>query len=163
MRVVPDRGRIVIVNFERGGRQQPPEMDGTMRPCVVVQNNSLKRGRLITVVPLSTTEPHFPGKQHHLLDHRSFRGWPMDWGGQGTPRWAKCDYIATVCLDRCTDPYSRNQYDDRRYTKVTIIKADLLAIERCILWAMGITPTLHITSANEAAQPSESEAAGPEA
>jgi hypothetical protein len=89
MREVPDRGRIVIVNFEKCGAATPPEMVGTQRPCVVIQNNALLRGALVTLVPLSTTEPQRPGKQHHRMSHLSFRGWPMDWDGQGTPRWAK--------------------------------------------------------------------------
>lgn len=55
MRQVPDRGRIVIVNFEQAGNGMPPEMDGSMRPCIVVQNNALARYGLVTVVPISTT------------------------------------------------------------------------------------------------------------
>src|ERR1700730_13250667 len=76
MREAPDRGRIVIVNFEKDGTATPPEMVGTQRPCVVVQNNALQRGALVTLVPLSTTEPQRPGKQHHRMSHLSFRGWP---------------------------------------------------------------------------------------
>lgn len=153
MKFVPSRGRVVVVDFELGGKQDPPEMDRTMRPCVVVQNNAMERGRLITVVPLSTTAPHMPGRQHHLMDHRSFREWPLNWGGQGTPRWAKCDYIATISLERCVDPYTRDPYGNRKYRKVKIIAADLLAIEKCILWAMGIAPTLHIQPEVAAASP----------
>lgn len=77
---------------------------------------------------------------HHLMDHRSFRVWPVEWNGQGTPRWAKCDYITTVSLDRCTDPYHREAYERRRYVKCNVIAADMTAIEKCILWALGITP-----------------------
>jgi uncharacterized protein YifN (PemK superfamily) len=144
MKSAPDRGRIIVVNFERGGQQEPPEMNGTLRPCVVVQNNKLQRAGLVTVVPLSTTAPLLVGKQHHLLSHLSFRGWPMDWDGQGTARWAKCDYVATIALSRCTDPYVRDAYDVRRYLKLKVIKADLEAIDRCVLWSLGIDPTSHI-------------------
>lgn len=154
MKQVPDRGRIIIVNFERGGLQAPPEMNGTMRPCIVVQNNKLQRGPLITVVPLSTTAPTPVGKQHHLLSHLSFREWPMDWDGQGTARWAKCDYVTTVALSRCTDPYRREAYDVRRYMKLKVTKADLEAIDRCVLWSLGIDPTLHIAPL-KAAGPAE--------
>jgi uncharacterized protein YifN (PemK superfamily) len=144
MNVVPDRGRIVIVNFEKSGAPIPPEMVGTMRPCIVVENNQISRGRLVTVVPISTTAPHPIGKQHHELSHLSFRGWPMDWGGQGLPRWAKCDYVVTVSLDRCVDPYTKPQGKPRQHTKVRVTKADLGAIEKCVLWALGIDPTLHV-------------------
>jgi len=144
MKYPPKRGRIVIVNFEKGGQSIPPEMVGTMRPCVVIQNNALDRGGLITVVPLSTTPPERVGKQHHQMSHHSFRGWPMDWDGQGTARWAKCDYVVTVSLDRCTDPYARSPGQGRRYVKVSVTKADLEAIERCVLWSLGIDTNLHM-------------------
>ena len=137
---VPDRGRIIIVNFELSGSGVPPEMRKTGRPCVVLQNNKLARGRLVTVIPLSTTEPQRAMPYHHLMDHRSFRDWPMDWDGQGVPRWAKCDYVTTVSLDRCTDPYRKPAYGARRYVKCRAISADVVAIEKCVLWALGITP-----------------------
>jgi uncharacterized protein YifN (PemK superfamily) len=151
MRETPDRGRIVVVNFEIGGTATPPEMVGTQRPCVVVQNNALRRGALVTLVPLSTTEPLRPGKQHHRMSHLSFRGWPMDWDGQGTPRWAKCDYLATVSLSRCTDPYTKEQFGGRRYVRVKATRIDLEAVERCVIWALGVDPRLHIEPRAEVA------------
>jgi uncharacterized protein YifN (PemK superfamily) len=121
----------------------PPEMSGTGRPCVVVQNNVLTRGALVTVVPLSSTEPETPGqKHHHPMNHLSFRDLPPEWE-PGLPRWAKCDYLATVSLDRCTDPYRHLPYGGRRYIKMKIIKADLEAIEKCVLFALGIDPSKH--------------------
>jgi mRNA interferase MazF len=144
MRETPGRGRIIVVNFEKSGTATPPEMVGTQRPCVVIQNNSLQRSALVTVVPLSTTEPHRPGKQHHQMSHLSFRGWPMDWDGQGAPRWAKCDYLTTVSLSRCTDPYTKEQFGARRYIKVKVTKMDMEAVERCILWTLGIDPGSHV-------------------
>lgn len=137
----PDRGRILIVNFELGGVPAIPEMDGTQRPCVVVQNNVLDRPGLVTVVPISMTPPlPGPGKQHHLLSHLSFRDWPLDWDGQGAERWAKCDYIAAIGLRRCSDPYRMLQHGGRKHIKVKITKSDLEAIERCVLYALGIDP-----------------------
>lgn len=144
MLYAPSRGRIVIVNFEKGGQAVPPEMVGTMRPCVVTQNNAMNRGQLVTVVPISTTPPELVGKQHHQLSHLSFRDWPMDWDGQGVPRWAKCDYVVTVSLNRCVDPYSKPPGKQRQHRKVKVIKADMEAIDRCILWALGIDPTSYV-------------------
>ena len=149
MLAVPNRGRIIVVNFELSGSGVPPEMRKTGRPCVVFQNNKLARGRLVTVIPLSTTEPNRHMPYHHVMDHRSFRDWPMDWGGQGLPRWAKCDYITTVSLDRCTDPYRKEPRGGRRYTKCKAIQADMEAIEKCVLWSLGITPTSAAESGNE--------------
>ena len=69
----------------------------------------------------------------------------MEWGGQGTPRWAKCDYVTTVSLDRCCDPYRRPRApcQARQYIRVKAIQADVDAIERCLLWALGITASKH--------------------
>ncbi len=140
MKFAPERGRIIRVNFEMGGAPVPPEMPKGFRPCIVVQNNKLQRGRLVTVVPLSTREPDNIQPFHHEMDHRSFMNWPFDDGGQALERWAKCDYVTTVSLDRCKDPYKREQFGNRRFLKVKAIKADIDAIDRCVLWALGIDP-----------------------
>jgi uncharacterized protein YifN (PemK superfamily) len=136
--VAPDRGRIVIVNFDMGGGAIGQEMRKPGRPCVVVQNNKLRRGRLVTVVPLSGQAPETVMPYHHRMDHRSFRLLPLEYGGQGKERWAKCDYITTVSLDRCCNPYSRPPYQPRKYVNVSVIRADLEAVERCVAWALGI-------------------------
>lgn len=138
MPYAPDRGRIIIVDFQLGGALVWPEMRKSSRPCIVVQNNKIRRGGLVTVVPLSTTAPIREQPYHHRMDHRSFREMPLEWGDQGLPRWAKCDYVATVSLDRCVDPYAKRPYDKRRYVKVKAIKADMDAVDRCVLWALGI-------------------------
>jgi uncharacterized protein YifN (PemK superfamily) len=134
----PDRGSIIIVNFELGGGGVGDEMCKPMRPCVVIQNNRLHRARLVTVVPLSTTEPDPVKPWHHLMDHRSFRAWPVGWDEQGTPRWAACDYVTTVSLDRCVHPYRKEPYGRRAYTRVFAIKADLTEIERRVKWCLGL-------------------------
>jgi len=143
---VPDRGRVLIVNFELGGGFIEPEMCKSGRPCIVVQNNKLARGPLVTVVPLSTKAPEPKMPYHHLMDHRSFRVMPLEYGGQGLERWAKCDHLITVSLDRCTDPYSKPAYQDRKYVKFKVIQADIDAIEKCVLWALGIQPAKHVTA-----------------
>jgi uncharacterized protein YifN (PemK superfamily) len=144
LKYVPERGRIVIVNFELGGASVPPEMRKPGRPCVIVQNNKLSRGPMVTVVPLSMTAPETIMPYHHRMDHRSFRDLPAVYGGQGEARWAKCDYLTTISLARCIDPYYRPAGQDRRYVKVRITQADMDAIERCVLWGLGIQPAKHV-------------------
>jgi uncharacterized protein YifN (PemK superfamily) len=122
------------------------------RLCVVLQNNKSRRGRLVTVVPLSKTEPSPAMPYHHVMDHRSFRDLPISFG-QGVTRWAKCDYIATVSLDRCVDPSHRENFSDRRYVKVKAIAADILAIEKCVLWALGIDTNKHAEALNGEIEP----------
>lgn len=145
--IAPGRGRIIVVNFEMGGTPVPPEMCKSGRPCLVIQNNKMIRGHLVTVVPLSMSEPEKAQPWIHLMDHRSFREMPKEWGGQGDPRWAKCDYLTTVSLTRCTDPYYRPPFQARRYVKVKAIEADIVAVEKAILWALGIDPSKHVTVA----------------
>lgn len=135
---VPDRGRVVIVNFEMGGRAVGKEFGKPGRPCVVLQNNKLRRGPLVTVVPLSCQEPDPRMPYHHLLDHRSFAVMPAAYGPSDRPRWAKCDHLYTVSLERCLDPYRKRRDGPRQYVKVKVIKADIDAIERCVLWALGV-------------------------
>lgn len=137
MEEVPTRGRIIIVNFEKAGTAVPPEMVGTKRPCLVIQNNNLSRGGLVTLVPLSSTKPNVLGKQHHEMSHLSFLGLPLEWDRTLT-RWAKCDYLITVSLDRCSDPYSKPAYGGRKYVKVKAAKCDVDAVDRCVLWGLGI-------------------------
>ena len=133
MNYAPPRGRIIMVDFQlrvKGGGL-PPEMRKERRPCVIVSRNDLKRGRLVTVVPLSTTEPDRVREYHHKMDHRSFVDFPASMGAART-RWAKCDYLDTVSLDRCKDPGDTDAQGNRRYKKPRAIEADMRAIEACI-------------------------------
>lgn len=92
----------------------------------------------MTIVPLSGKEPAKVEPYHHEMDHRSFLAMPQRYGGQAKRRWAKCDYVTTVSLDRCTNPYSKQNNQPRRYVNVKAIKLDIEAVERCVLWALGI-------------------------
>ena len=76
------------------------------------------------------------------MSHLSFRGWPIGWNGQGKPRYAQCEYVTSVSLERCTDPYSKVNWE-RRYTKVKAAVIDMNTIERCVLWSLGIDPNEH--------------------
>jgi uncharacterized protein YifN (PemK superfamily) len=145
LQFVPDRARIIVVNFEMGGSAVPPEMWKSGRPCVVIQNNKLVRSDLVTVIPLSTKIPEYPQQHHHKMDHRSFRDMPAVYGGQGLERWAKCDYITTVSLSRCLDPHYKPNYGDRRYVKVKAIQADMDAIDQCLIWTLRLGAKTQVT------------------
>ncbi len=79
------------------------------------------------------------------------------WIGTDRERRAKYDYLTTVSLSRCTDPYTKEKFGGRRYVKVKATKMDLEAVERCVIWALGVNPRLHVEPradvAVEAVQP----------
>ena len=139
MTYAPKRGSLIMVNFSMGGKPVGAEMPKDTRPCVVVQRQQdMKRGQLVTVVPLSTVEPRKIMPFHHLMDHRSFRQMPESFD-RARPRWAKCDYITTISLDRCKSPYRVPGYGRKRQPlKVQIIDADLGAIDDCLRWALAL-------------------------
>jgi uncharacterized protein YifN (PemK superfamily) len=80
-----------------------PEMV-KVRPVVILSRHRHNRN-LVTVVPLSTTEPTKIEDHHHELSTNPLPDKPH------TSCWAKCDMVATVSLARL-DRYQigRNQY-----------------------------------------------------
>jgi uncharacterized protein YifN (PemK superfamily) len=54
----------------------------------------MRRPRLVTVIPLSTTEPLHIEPYHYLL-----RGNPVP-GSDARAVWAKCDLVASVSVER---------------------------------------------------------------
>lgn len=139
MTYAPKRGSIIMVNFAMGGKPVGLEMSKETRPCVVVQRFSkMRRGPLVTVVPLSSAEPPVFMPFHHPMDHRSFRQMPESFN-RTKPRWAKCDYLTTVSLERCKSPSARlNRWAKRRIIKAEITVTDLEAIDNCIKWALRL-------------------------
>lgn len=96
----PRPGNVVMCDY-RGF--VVPEMV-KVRPVVVIARNRRNR-RLVTVVPLSTTEPNSLEDHHHALANN-----PLP-GREAISCWAKCDMLTTVSLGRL-DRYKvgRGQY-----------------------------------------------------
>jgi uncharacterized protein YifN (PemK superfamily) len=126
----PQRGEVLICDFDMGGFQ-PPEMV-KVRPAVVV---SVKRshGRgLCTVVPFSTTAANPPSEWHHPLPHVTIPGW------QATGSiWAKCDMIGTVSFARLNKPYVRLR-SGRAYKTVMLVAQDMRAIDAILRGYLGL-------------------------
>jgi len=72
------------------------------------------------------------------MSHLSFLDLPIVWE-PGLPRWAKCDYLTTVSLSRCNDPYRKDQNQPRKYLKIKAAQCDIEAVDRCLSWVLGIT------------------------
>ena len=121
----PAPGTIVICDFSTGFAA--PEMI-KVRPVVIVSPRFRRRADLCTVVPLSTTAPSPAEPYHHLL---SVGAYPP--AGE-KPVWVKCDMLATVALARL----DRVKVGRREFATFTMPAADMLAIQRGILCALGL-------------------------
>lgn len=87
-------GTIILVNFDKGF--VPPEMV-KKRLAVVISPAIKERGKLVTVVPLSTSEP-VTVMPYHFKFSIPFEV-PAYWSSQEC--WVKGDMINAVSFDRC--------------------------------------------------------------
>ena len=111
----PRRGAVVMCDL-RG--YEVPEMV-KVRPVVVLVRNRKARA-LVTVVPLSTTEPQ-PVEAHH---HRPSRN-PLP-RREGATCWAKCDMVATVAITRL----DRFKAGRREFLNLALDDVDFQAVRR---------------------------------
>ena len=115
----PHPGEVLICDFDDVG--VGAEMV-KRRPVVVVSMRDASGGRLVTVVPLSTTAPAPEQAWHYSMPHLRIRGWP------DTPTsWAKCDMLATVSFVRLNKPYAKTR-SGRSYITLALDPIDLAAI-----------------------------------
>ncbi len=128
---VPPRS-LLLCDYSKGGFK-PPEMV-KRRPALVVSPRLRHRKGLLTVVPLSTTEPD------KVCDHHCKVTIPVQLPNYpGSEKWVKADMIATVAFDRLdlfrTD---RDQYGKRKYIQPKISEADFESVLACIRAALGL-------------------------
>lgn len=100
------------------------------RPVVVIAR-SRTNSKLVTVVPLSTTEPDEMAAHHYQLPRN-----PVP-ASKGKKCWAKCDMVATLSImrmDRLKDGW------DRVVPEVS--NADLQAIRLCVVDALQLQNTI---------------------
>lgn len=97
------------------------------RPVVVLARNRQNR-QLVTVVPLSTTQPN-PIEPHHHELARS----PLP-NAREVRCWAKCDMVATVSLGRL----DRCKAGKGQYVVPELPVADLAAIRAAVAIALGV-------------------------
>ncbi|WP_374944657.1 type II toxin-antitoxin system PemK/MazF family toxin [Sphingomonas sp.] len=89
----PPAGEILVCHYDLDPVE--PEMRKT-RPVVVVGPRLRRRARLVTVVPLSTTEPIPVERFQYRIDLDPALPPPFD----APVAWAKCDMVSSVSLDR---------------------------------------------------------------
>ena len=127
----PQIGTVLICDFSSGFKA--PEMV-KKRPVVVIAPRHRHRSNLCTVVPLSTTKPQPIQPYHHKLNSESL---PGKFAERET--WAKCDMIVTVSFTRLDRvKIGINQQGKRLYACHSVIAHDLIAIQRAVLYALGL-------------------------
>jgi mRNA interferase MazF len=126
----PRPGNVLICDFGTGFK--PPEMV-KRRPVVVISRSYQE---LVTVVPLSTTEPRPIEKWHVELRDTSL---PVSL--RKKRHWAKCDVVTTVAfwrLDRvCVGRHPTT--GKRLYVSYIVCPEDLTAIQTAVLHGLGLT------------------------
>lgn len=128
----PARGSIVMVDYGKGFKI--PEMDKP-RLAVVLSPEIRARVKLVTVVPLSLTEPETILPFHKQIDI------PFElpkWGNQ--PRWIKGDMVNAVGFHRVSLlRFDKDQQGKRTY-QTSVLDDDMFkVVKRCVLHGMGLS------------------------
>jgi uncharacterized protein YifN (PemK superfamily) len=135
----PSPGSIVVCHYDLDVVE--PEMCKT-RPAVVIGPRLRSRGRLVTIVPLSTTAPT------ELLDYhcRIELEHPLPPPFDAPLMWAKCDLVSSVSLDRLDrfkEPHRRG--GPRQWRTGTVNTDQLRALKAGVLCGLGFsTLTKHL-------------------
>lgn len=122
----PKVGGVVMCHFD--GFVEPEMVK--KRPVVVIARNR-GNNNLVTIVPLSTTEPEVMETHHYQLPKN-----PVP-AQRGKKCWAKCDMVATVSIermDRLKDGWNR--------VVPEVTAADLNAIRLCVVSALQLQHTI---------------------
>ena len=118
----PKVGGVLLCDFEGF---VTPEMV-KKRPVVVIARNRANK-QLVTVVPLSTTEPEVMETHHYQLPKNPVPAY------RTKKCWAKCDMVATVSIarmDRLKDGWNR--------VVPEVSAVDLNAIRTCVVNALQL-------------------------
>lgn len=122
----PKVGGVLMCDFD--GFVEPEIVK--KRPVVVIARNRAN-SKLVTVVPLSTTEPDVMEAHHYELPKNPVPAYKT------RKCWAKCDLLATVSidrLDRLKDGWNR--------VVPEVTAADLKAIRLCVVNALQLQNTI---------------------
>ena len=119
----PKEKTVVMCDFS--GFKEPEMVK--VRPVVVLAKHK-HNGRLVTIVPLSTTEPFVAEKHHHQMSIN-----PLPDKAHITC-WAKCDMVYTVSIDRL-DRYCIGR---REYVTPSVPDDDFIAIKTAVACALRL-------------------------
>lgn len=130
LRYQPTEGEVVKCDFDKMATI-PPEMVKSRDVIVIAQHKHNRR--LVTVVPLSTTEPK-PERAYHYRMPKNPRP-----GAEATTVWAKCDMIYTVSTERLNSFYTKTRRQSRQPTPINLSTDDFAAIKKRVAIALGFT------------------------
>lgn len=135
----PSPGEILMCRYDE--QVIDPEMRKA-RPAVVMGPRLRSRARLVTVVPLSTTEPETLLDYHCRIELANPLPEPFD----AAVMWAKCDMVSSVSLDRLDrfkEPYRRG--GARRWRTGRVSAEQLRALKASVLCGLGFQNlTIHL-------------------
>lgn len=114
---------------------RPPEMD-KVRPVMIVGPRLPNRGRLVTIVPLSTTKPDRVLPFNVMLSKNYHPSEPDQPGV-----WAKCDMVLNVCVDRL-DGFKVGR---RKWEHPVASAEDLENVRKGVLHGLGFGNLLETT------------------
>ncbi|WP_273822738.1 MULTISPECIES: type II toxin-antitoxin system PemK/MazF family toxin [Pseudomonas] len=123
----PKEGSVLICDFSGF---VAPEMV-KQRPVVVLRKHP-HNNRLVTVVPLSTTEPEKLCVYHVEL--------PCYLTGEAKKSWAKCDMLYTVSLDRLDRIKTKGRDGKRQYEVLTMSAEHFIAVKTAVLAGLNFSP-----------------------
>ena len=130
IRFQPLFGQILICDFPKEFTE--PEMV-KRRPVVCLSHKMRTRHKLVTIVPLSTTEPQAktPYAVKIVLPSQ------INEKFSSTECWAKCDMLYTFSWDRFTCPYDKIGFE-RRYHNIVLPPGTMCEIMTGVLASMGV-------------------------
>ncbi|WP_225920200.1 type II toxin-antitoxin system PemK/MazF family toxin [Pseudomonas vanderleydeniana] len=125
LRFQPKEGSILICNFSGF---VAPEMV-KQRPVVILRKHP-HNSRLVTVVPLSTTQPERLCAYHVEL--------PCYLASEAKKSWAKCDMLYTVSMDRLDRIKTKGRHGQRQYEVLTMSAEHFAAIQVAVLAGLNL-------------------------
>jgi uncharacterized protein YifN (PemK superfamily) len=117
-------GMVLICEFPPQDQIRPGEMT-KVRPVIVVGRRMASRKGLVNIVPVSMTAPRSPAPWHVVVPTAAM---PAGWRDRPGDRWAKCDMVATVSVERLRTSTRRTR------TPISFVDAQTL---RAIRTAIG--------------------------
>ena len=128
----PEPGTILICDYSTGFKK--PEMI-KRRPVLTISPRLKRRDGLVTVVPLSTTEPKPICDHHCKISIKPALPAPFD----SEEVWVKADMLATVGFGRLDLVRTgRDPFGKRKYLTRQLEPDQLRIVYQCVLNSIGL-------------------------